>query len=166
MQLGWIKSVVQTILMVVLFSVGLDVWRSPRQPLQDSERIWLTSSGRTIRLQDLDSSQTTLLYFWGSWCGICRFTSPVVNRLAEKGVPVMGVALQSGTDEEVQHYLRQNQWSFETINDDRGQLAREWKIKVTPTIALIKNGRVVHSTSGVSGYWGLYGRWLWVDWWY
>ena len=32
--------------------------------------------------------------------------------------------------------------------------------------AIIKNGKIRHSTSGISSYWGLYLRWKWIDWLY
>ena len=163
---GWIKSILQTLLIVLVASVILDIWRSPRQPVAESEQMWPTSTGRVVQLQKLGNERATLIYFWGSWCGICRYTSPAVSSLSEKGVPVVGVALQSGTMPEVQRYLQQHLWSFETINDESGAISREWEIKATPTIAIIKNGKIRHSTSGISSYWGLYLRWKWIDWLY
>ena len=163
---GWIKSILQTFLIFLVLSVILDIWRSPRQPVVESEQMWVTSAGHVVQLQKLGNERATLIYFWGSWCGICRYTSPAVNKLSEKGVPVVGVALQSGTMPEVQRYLQQHQWSFETINDETGDLSREWEIKAAPTIAIIKNGKIRHSTSGISSYWGLYLRWKWIDWLY
>ena len=163
---GWIKSILQTFLIFLVLSVILDIWRSPRQPVVESEQMWVTSAGHVVQLQKLGNERATLIYFWGSWCGICRYTSPAVNKLSEKGVPVVGVALQSGSMPEVQRYLQQHQWSFETINDETGDLSREWEIKAAPTIAIIKNGKIRHSTSGISSYWGLYLRWKWIDWLY
>ncbi|XXQ67863.1 protein disulfide oxidoreductase [Neisseriaceae bacterium B1] len=96
-----------------------------------------------------------MLYFWGSWCGVCKHTSPVVHDLHENGVPVLGVALRSGSLNDVHDYLRQHRLAFDTINDERGELSQAWGIKVTPTIVLIRNGKVIHSTTGLATYWGL-----------
>lgn len=44
---------------------------------------------------------------------------------------------------------------FPTVNDNDGHLAQKWKVSFTPNIILIKNGKMVHFTSGISTYWGL-----------
>ena len=80
---GWIKSILQTLLIVLVASVILDIWRSPRQPVAESEQMWPTSTGRVVQLQKLGNERATLIYFWGSWCGICRYTSPAVSSLSE-----------------------------------------------------------------------------------
>ena len=64
------------------------------------------------------------MYFWGSWCGICKTTSPSVSTLAKEahqqdsGYQILSVALSSGSDEEIQNYLTENEYSFPIINDD------------------------------------------------
>ena len=65
------------------------------------------------------------------------------------------MALRSGSDEEVKAYLQTHGWQFDTVNDADGAWSGQWQVRVTPTIVLVKNGRVRHSTTGLSGYWGL-----------
>ena len=52
-------------------------------------------------------------------------------------------------------YLQQQGYTFPAVNDDDGVLAQQWGVKVTPTIVLIKNGKVLHSTTGLASYWTL-----------
>lgn len=66
--------------------------------------------GGETTLAGFDRNRTAVVHFWGSWCGICKHTTPVVQRLHKAGVPVPGVALQSGSDEEVQAYMRVQTW--------------------------------------------------------
>ena len=40
-----------------------------------------------------------LVYYWASWCGVCRFTTPTVEQLWQEGENVLTVALRSGSDE-------------------------------------------------------------------
>ncbi|HRM21865.1 MAG TPA: protein disulfide oxidoreductase, partial [Neisseria sp.] len=81
------------------------------------------------------------------------------------GVPVLGVALRSGSPQEVGVYMQRQQLHFDNVNDERGVLSQQWQVQVTPTVALVKNGRLIHSTSGVSSYWGLRSRiWLADQW--
>ena len=46
-------------------------------------------------------------------------------------------------------------YTFPAVNDDNGAWSQQWGVKVTPTIVLIKNGKVLHSTTGLASYWTL-----------
>ena len=90
----------------IVISLLLDWYRAPAGPPQVASLPLHTRQGRQTTGSELGGGRTTVLYFWGSWCGICRHTSPAVDKLARNGVPVVGVALQSGSDEEVRGYLK------------------------------------------------------------
>lgn len=110
----------------------------------------------------------TLVYFWGSWCGICKTTSPSVSTLAEgalqqdSGYKVLSVALSSGSDEEIQQYLTENEYSFSIINDDSGQISQQWGVAVTPSFFVInQQGEITTTSSGMTSLWGMKFR-LWL----
>lgn len=153
-------------MIVAVVSLAVDWWRSPKQPVYDTETVWATLSGEPVYFSGLGTEHTAIVYFWGSWCGVCRYTSPVIHKLSQAGVPVVSVALHSGSDQEVAGYLKRQGWSFATVNDTNGQLGGLWQIKATPTVVMVKNGQIRHSTSGISSYWGLWLRWKLVDWLY
>lgn len=145
--------------------VALDYWRAPTNvnlgnsmPLQAHAQ-----SDLQVLMQSRDD-QVRVIYFWGSWCGICRYTSPAVQSLHEDGVAVIAVATASGSDEDIAAYLKQNDWDFPVWNDNNGVFMREWQVKVVPTIVLLKNGEAVHSTTGLASYWGLRARIAWAKW--
>lgn len=154
------KNTLQFVLLFAVVSIAVDWWRSPSAPLDAAERPLPALSGKVLTLAEHSRDQTLLLYFWGSWCGICRHTSPTVHKLHTEGVPVLGVALQSGSDGDIRAYLDKHGWQFDNVNDADGSLSRQWQIQVTPTIVLLRNGRMVHSTTGLSSYWGLKTRLL------
>ena len=116
-----LKSIVKNILQFALFlavlSVAADYWRRPSAPLDAAAHPLSTLSGSSLTLAQHSSNQTVLLYFWGSWCGICRHTSPVIQKLHEDGVAVLGVAVQSGSDADIRAYLDKQAWHFDNIND-------------------------------------------------
>lgn len=160
----WLRQFLQTALIVLLVSLLVDWWRKPAQPLDFANQALVTVQGQTLTLEEISRQRPAVLYFWGSWCGICRHTSPVIDRLHQAGVPVLGVAWQSGSRQAVTAYLNKHQWQFDSVNDPNGQLVRQWQIKAAPTIVLIKNGKMVHNTTGLSSYWGLRLR-LWLASW-
>lgn len=162
----WLKQIVQTAAVVMLVAVAVDWRRKPQQPLTFAQTEWQTMAGVPVTLAELSRNRTVAVYFWGSWCGVCRHTSPVFECLYQNGVPVLGVALQSGSADEVSAYMQSRDLSFDNVNDPSGQIAGQWQIKVTPTIVMVKDGKMVHHTTGLSSYWGLRSRiWL-IDWLY
>lgn len=157
----WSKQALQLLVMVVVLSFAMDWWRKPAQPLDFANQPLRTVNGQTLTLQDFSRDRVVLVYFWGSWCSICKHTSPSINRLHKAGLPVLGVAWQSGTPQAVAAYLNKHQWQFDTVNDANGAIARQWQIRAAPSIILVKNGQMVHNTTGLSSYWGLRIR-LWL----
>ncbi|MGF6147383.1 Thiol-disulfide oxidoreductase resA [Kingella potus] len=152
------KQSAQILLLVAVISIATDWLRRPTVPADAAAMAVPTSGGQTATLAQISSKQTAVLYFWGSWCGICKYTSPAVQRLHAEGTPVVGVALKSGSEAEVRAYMRRQGLDFALANDPQGDTAQQWGIKVTPTIVLVKNGRIVHSTTGIAGYLGLAAR--------
>lgn len=152
----WGLKIAQLLLVVAVLSVLVDYWRAPVAPVQAVFTAFQTEKQPApVSLAQLSRERTLVLYFWGSWCGICRHTSPVIQRLHEDGVPVLGVALRSGSRQEVCDYLQRHHWTFDTLNDEHGDWSQAWQVKVTPTIVLVRQGKVIHSTTGLASYWGL-----------
>ena len=103
-----------------------------------------------------------LIYFWASWCGVCRFTTPEIARLHSEGENVITIALRSGNEVEVMRWLARKGVDFPVINDADGTISRSWDISVTPTLVVMSHGRVVSTTSGWTSYWGMKLRLWWA----
>lgn len=152
----WLTQIAQTLAILLVVGLAVDYWRSPTVPINAADTPFTSIyHNQSNTLAQFSSGQTAVLYFWGSWCVICKHTSPVLDDLRADGVPVLGVAWGSGSDDDVRQYLHKQGLQFDTINDESGELSQQWGVKVTPTIILIKNGKVVHSTTGLATYWGL-----------
>ncbi|BAT72613.1 TPR repeat-containing thioredoxin TDX HSP70-interacting protein [Vigna angularis] len=79
----------------------------------------LSAASRTSRL--------AILYFTATWCGPCRFISPIYTSLAEKHPKV--VFLKIDIDEAI-------------------NVAASWNISSVPTFFFVKNGKEVDSVVG------------------
>ncbi|PCO04600.1 protein disulfide oxidoreductase [Microbulbifer flavimaris] len=135
-------------------AVGLyqqrDIPRDRLPPLMGT-----TISGEAVDLAGLTERGPVLLYFWATWCGYCRIVSPMVDELASEN-QILTVALQSGSDAELEQYLGGKSWSFPTLNDPVGSLSGSWGVRVTPTIVIVdSDGEVAWVTSGTTSKWGL-----------
>ena len=130
----------------------MDAWRAPQLPASFDSTPLQTLDGETVTLAALSKDEPVLLYFWASWCGVCRFTTPEVDRLRSEGENVMTIALRSGNEAEVSRWLLRK----------GGAISRSWAISVTPTLVVMSEGRVVSTTSGWTSYWGMKLRLWWA----
>ena len=161
MRIKILSAIKQGVLFLVLLAAigtAADCLRAPKLPVQAASAPLALLSGGETTLAQASAGRTAAVYVWGSWCGICRHTSPAIQKLHENGIPVYSIALRSGSDDEVRQYLHKNGYTFPAANDEHGALSQQWGIKVTPTIILLKNGKVLHTTTGLAGYWTLRAR--------
>ncbi len=140
----------------------MDRFRAPQAPLAFASQPLHTLDGTDVTLDALSAEKPLLVYFWASWCSVCRVTTPTVARIAQQGGNVISVALRSGDDEKVQRYLQARQFPLTTVNDEKGQLSANWQIGVTPTLVVINKGKVVSTTTGWTSGWGMKLRLWWA----
>jgi len=150
-----LKNAILLLVSLIIVSSILDFVRRPVVPEEINKITLQDLQGNTFSLESLDHNKATLLYFWGTWCGYCRYTSPAINSLAKEGYQVVSVALRSGNETDVNDYLSKNDYHFTTVNDPKGEFAKQWQINVTPTIVLLSKGKMDLVTTGLTSYWGL-----------
>ena len=160
----WGKEALWLLLFALLLSTVLELGRSPAL-LEDSPLPVLTlQDGTRADLQAMSRERPLLIYYWASWCAVCRFTTPAVEQLWQDGENVLTVALRSGDNTRLQQGMARKGLSFPTHNDEQGTLAARWQVNVTPSFLILKDGKVVSSTTGWSSRWGLQLRLLWASW--
>lgn len=159
----WMRELVVLLLLAMAVMWGMDQLRKPVLPADFSGMPMQTLTGSQVDLAALSADRPLLLYIWATWCGICRYTTPAVNEMAEQGANVMTLAMRSGDDQELTRYLQKRQLSMPVINDARGNLARQWQVGVTPTLVVISKGKVVTATTGWTSAWGMKLRLWWAS---
>ncbi|CAM2840454.1 protein disulfide oxidoreductase [Moritella viscosa] len=156
--LGWTKQLVIFILLALVITAAVDVWRGKDFPKHNIPVLaGMTLAGEPIDLAELSKDQAVVVYFWATWCSVCRFVSPAVDTLSEY-YPVVTVALSSGEALKVKKYLQHHEYDFDVVNDENYDLGSDWKVKVTPTILIVKDGEVKWFTSGVTSLPGIWWR--------
>jgi peroxiredoxin len=78
------------------------------------------------------TGKPVILYFWGSWCPICKMSSPVISDLSEN-YQVITFAVNSGSDEEIKHFMQKHQLHFPVVNDAEGTVAQQFGVNTFPT---------------------------------
>ncbi|MBK6511753.1 MAG: protein disulfide oxidoreductase [Haliea sp.] len=109
---------------------------------------WILN-GAYVDLFQMSQEKPVLLYFWASWCPVCKAVTPAIASLRDDH-PVVTVALSSGSREQVLSAAREQGVGFPIVNDAHGDIARAWDVRGTPTIAVLYQGRVKSMTSGIT----------------
>lgn len=88
----------------------------------------LTITKENFESEVIKSDRPVLLDFWAEWCGPCRILSPVIDEVAREA-PHSKVG---------------------KVNvDEQPELAAAFGIRSIPTLAVVKDGRVVEKRVGV-----------------
>ncbi|WP_431295674.1 protein disulfide oxidoreductase [Rahnella sp. PAMC 25559] len=149
-------------LLILAVTSGMDFLRAPQAPANFGNQALQTLEGQRITLLEQSQQRPLLVYFWATWCGICKMTTPGVATLAQEGGNVITVALRSGDAAKIQQYLTAKHYVMPVVNDPRGEISSQWDVGVTPTFVIISKGEVVSSTTGWTSSWGLKARLWWA----
>ena len=79
-----------------------------------------------------DKNKDFIVYFWGSWCPICKYQSPNIQEL-KSTYNVLSIAVDSGNNEEIEAYLKSKNLSFDFINDKNNILSKKFNVQAFPT---------------------------------
>ncbi len=92
------------------------------------------------------TNDTTLFFFWATWCGPCKHPLPKIRQwqrtYGPKGLKVVAVSAESL--QVLEHWLKKHPQTmpFAHVSDPNGFFSAQFRIRATPTFALLHKGRV------------------------
>ena len=151
---SWLAVLAAVVVMQMLLTRGLQDHGLP------PELRGLTVEGE--QFAGLDAvPKPALIYFWASWCGICKAMQGTVAGLAAE-LPVITVATQSGGRAEVANNQQQSHFMVPTLLDEDGELAMNYGLRGVPAFFILgRDGEIRFATTGLTSIWGLRLR-LWL----
>ncbi len=156
------KNVLLYGVVFLIIYTAINWWRQPIMPANPELQL-SDYQDQVVDLAALSQDRPTLIYFWGTWCPVCSITSPTINKLAiADDYPIVTVAIQSGSNQELQRYLNEHDYSFMTVNDEEGEIFDGWQGQVTPSYVILKEGEMTQGLTGIQPLWSLKLR-LWLS---
>ncbi len=107
------------------------------------------------------SGKPLIIHFWATWCPTCKLEASNIEKIS-KEYQVITIAVNSGSDEKIQNFMKENHLTFTTINDNNGEISQKFKISAYPTTFIFSsNGKLKFSEVGYTSTLGLKLR-LWI----
>ena len=150
-------------LMVVVIANVLSYIRQPeladsRLPLIKERLI----SGKQFDAASFDG-KPLLIHFWATWCPTCKAEADNIQRLS-KYYNVVTFAVNSGSDADLQRYMKERGFDYDVINDREGKWAKLFRVQGYPTSFIYDaSGQLSFSEVGYTSTAGLWFRLWWSN---
>jgi len=108
--------------------------------------------GKAVSLSSFRGNSVVILDFWATWCGPCRLTMPVLQRLKDslggRGLVVLSIDLRENPAT-VRSFIQQNGFTMRVLMDSDGAVSGAWGVSGIPSLFVIdKEGNVRHQEVG------------------
>jgi thiol-disulfide isomerase/thioredoxin len=141
----------------LLPALGSKIHKAVGEPVPDFSLPILVGGERDSR-QSLHAlrGKVVLMDFWATWCGPCRQSLPIVERLsrehAKENVAVLGIN-QGESAETVQSFFAGHDPGYAILSDADGAVSNQLGISGLPTVVAVDaQGKFRGALSGVVSY--------------
>ncbi|MDQ1363265.1 MAG: hypothetical protein QG652_1126 [Pseudomonadota bacterium] len=143
----WFSILLQLVLFaVILFAIS--AWQT-RHATRGNAPVFsglLLPDKTPAALQDY-RGKPLLLYFWASWCPVCKLEQDVISALVKSGADndfqVLTIASWSGNEAEVMQILQRENLHFPVIVDQDGRIAALYGVNSVPSSFVMDGQGVV-----------------------
>lgn len=102
-----------------------------------------TANGETIRLSEEVGKQTTVLFFWATWCPYCKALMPHLQSMRiEYGDRIGILAINFGETGDPVAFIRDSGYDF-TVLPEGDAVAALYGVHATPGVIIVDRGQAV-----------------------
>jgi thiol-disulfide isomerase/thioredoxin len=153
------KTVKELLISIVLIFILTNIISTIRKPALDSDQL------PNIEVTLLDGStfkpiegKPLVIHFWATWCKVCKLEAQNIERLS-KEYEVLTIVVNSGSDAEIEAYMKERDLTYKVFNDSEGKWSRKFKVEVFPTTFIYDDlGELRFSEVGYTSTAGLLAR--------
>lgn len=157
----YLKEILLFIVVMTIFANLISIYKSSDLNAETLQMNSLTLMNNQEYI--FENNKPVLLHFWATWCPTCKLEASNIE-LISKYYNVVTVAVNSGKNKEINTYLKENNFSFNVINDENSIYSNEFKIAVFPTTFIYdKNRDLAFSEVGYTSTIGLFLRMWWAS---
>jgi peroxiredoxin len=103
-------------------------------------------NGTPVNFDSYRGSNVVLLSFFTTWCPACQDEMPLLQSINDKfksrGLVIIGVGIKE-TKENLTAFVNSNKLTFLILQDDKGKVATDFKVRTIPAMFLFdKSGKV------------------------
>jgi len=153
------KEIILFSILLFVMSNAISLYRST-----DLNKVELLLSDVTLiegKSYTINNKKPIMIHFWATWCPICKVEASNIQQISED-FQVLSIATQSGSDEEIKNYQKENGVNFMVINDQDGSLTKSYGVTVFPTTIIYDtNQNVAFSDVGYTSTWVLWIKMFW-----
>lgn len=138
----WVRRGLEVLIIIVII-MGVRAWQQRDIVVGAAPALHgILLDGKPYALPS-KPSQPLLVHFWATWCPICRAEQSSIESLAKDNPNMITIAMQSGSSEEVQKYMREQSITFPVVNDADNRISASWGVQAVPASFIIDtNGEI------------------------
>lgn len=109
-----------------------------------------------------NKTRPLLVHFWATWCPVCSLEQSNIENISKDNF-IVTVSMQSGDDNELREFMKNEKLSFNVINDENGALSKLYNIRGVPVSFIInKDNKIEFIEVGYTTEIGLRLRLWWA----
>lgn len=158
----YLKDAMVVAVFFVVAAVLVNVYKTSSIDFDKNHQLNVTTiTGKNINLRDY-RGRAVLIQFWASWCPVCSLEYDSLNNIAED-YPVIGIALNSGSLDEVAAFAEERKLLFDIVNDPDAIIGSQFQVSGVPaSFVLDRSGKIRFVEVGYTSEIGLRARLWWA----